>query len=141
PSTTCKSLWHTPVATVRTSTSRPAGLSTSTASIVSGSKTLRKTAAFICIGRPPGTRQAYDRLSRAATPQREAASILIAPDLVEAEYLPTNSRRQSGSVNRRKHARNPPRRPRFRRQSFRPHPARGARPRRFCPFRRLSPLG
>src|SRR5215469_2488556 len=49
PSTTCRSLWHTPVATVRTSTSRPQGLSISTASIVSGSCTLRNTAASISI--------------------------------------------------------------------------------------------
>ena len=53
PSTTCRSLWHTPVATVRTSTSRPHGLSTSTCSIVSGACTLRKTAALISIGLPP----------------------------------------------------------------------------------------
>src|SRR5277367_2542395 len=53
PSTTCRSLWHTPVATVRTSTSRPHGWSTSTCSIVSGAWTLRKTAALISIGLPP----------------------------------------------------------------------------------------
>src|SRR5271169_1372769 len=53
PSTTCRSLWHTPVATVRTSTSRPHGLSTSTCSIVSGACTLRKTAALISIGLSP----------------------------------------------------------------------------------------
>ena len=46
PSTTCRSLWQTPVATVRINTSRPHGLSTSTDSIVNGSCTLRKTAAF-----------------------------------------------------------------------------------------------
>src|SRR5215471_6304763 len=50
PSTTWRSLWQTPVATVRTSTSRPSGLSISTASIVNGSNTLRKTAASICMG-------------------------------------------------------------------------------------------
>src|SRR5712691_4187466 len=44
-------LWQTPVATVRTSTSRPHGLSTSTSSIVSGSWTLRKTAAFMVLTR------------------------------------------------------------------------------------------
>src|SRR5215471_147672 len=49
PSTTWRSLWHTPVATVRTSTSRPQGWSMSTASIVSGSCTLRNTAASISI--------------------------------------------------------------------------------------------
>src|SRR5580765_8196155 len=36
PSTKCRSLWQTPEATTRTSTSRPAGLSMSTFSIVSG---------------------------------------------------------------------------------------------------------
>src|SRR4051794_10467563 len=50
PSTTCRSLWQTPVATVRTSTSRRSGLSISTVSIVSGACGLRKTAASICIG-------------------------------------------------------------------------------------------
>ena len=35
----CRSLWQTPVATVRTRTSRPHGLSTSTSSIVSGACT------------------------------------------------------------------------------------------------------
>src|SRR6516165_1616361 len=49
PSTTWRSLWHTPVATVRTSTSRPPGWSMSTGSIVSGSCTLRNTAALISI--------------------------------------------------------------------------------------------
>src|SRR5215813_6801407 len=49
PSTTWRSLWHTPVAAVRTSTSRPHGLSISTDSIVSGACVLRKTAAFISI--------------------------------------------------------------------------------------------
>src|SRR3989441_2202704 len=47
PSTTCRSLWQTPVATVRTRTSRPHGLSISIASIVNGSCTFRKTAAFV----------------------------------------------------------------------------------------------
>jgi hypothetical protein len=32
----CRSLWQTPLATVRTSTSRPMGLAMSTFSIVSG---------------------------------------------------------------------------------------------------------
>src|SRR3954447_7616749 len=50
PSTTCRSLWQTPVATVRTNTSRRSGLSTSTVSIVRGACGLRKTAASICIG-------------------------------------------------------------------------------------------
>ena len=36
PSTKCRSLWQTPEATTRTSTSRPMGLSMSTFSIVSG---------------------------------------------------------------------------------------------------------
>ena len=49
PSTTCRSLWQTPVAIVRTSTSRPHGLSMSTVSTVSGSCTLRNTAALICM--------------------------------------------------------------------------------------------
>src|SRR5438128_9183941 len=47
PSTTCRSLWQTPVAAVRTRTSRPQGLSMSTDSIVSGSCGLRKTAALM----------------------------------------------------------------------------------------------
>src|SRR5260370_8142829 len=47
PSTTCRSLWQTPVAAVRTRTSRPDGLSISTDSIVSGSCGFRKTAAII----------------------------------------------------------------------------------------------
>src|SRR5919106_3203870 len=48
----CRSLWQTPVAAVRTSTSRPHGLSTSTDSMVSGWCTFRKTAALISIGLP-----------------------------------------------------------------------------------------
>src|SRR2546430_4715903 len=51
PSTTCRSLWQTPVAAVRTRTSRPDGLSISTDSIVRGSCGLRKTAAFISMTR------------------------------------------------------------------------------------------
>src|SRR5262245_57462492 len=47
PSTTCRSLWQTPVAAVRTSTSRPHGLSISTDSTASGSWTFRKTAAWV----------------------------------------------------------------------------------------------
>src|SRR5690242_1361524 len=53
PSTTCRSLWQTPVAAVRTSTSRPDGLSISTDSMVSGAFGLRKTAACISMGSPP----------------------------------------------------------------------------------------
>ena len=51
PSTTWRSLWQTPVATVRTSTSRPQGLSISMVSTVSGSWTFRNTAALICMAR------------------------------------------------------------------------------------------
>src|SRR5580704_2277208 len=62
PSTTCRSLWQTPVATVRTSTSRPKGLSMSMASIVSGSSTLRKTAA--CMSMLPSIASRLGRRSQ-----------------------------------------------------------------------------
>src|SRR2546428_7251354 len=43
----CRSLWHTPLATVRTSTSRPMGFAMSTFSIVSGFWGPWNTAAFM----------------------------------------------------------------------------------------------
>src|SRR4029450_3379710 len=43
----CRSLWQTPLATVRTSTSRPMGLAISTFSMVSGLWGPWKTAAFM----------------------------------------------------------------------------------------------
>src|SRR5690348_16327136 len=80
PSTTCRSLWHTPVAAVRTSTSRPHGLSISTDSIVSGACVLRKTAAFISMAlssprrvpaEPVADRAAHDQLLIAALQPRQ----------------------------------------------------------------------
>ena len=47
PSTKCRSLWQTPQAPVRISTSRGPGLSTWTSSIVSGASTSRRIAAFM----------------------------------------------------------------------------------------------
>src|SRR5262249_28875334 len=51
----CRSLWHTPAATVRISTSCGPGLETWTSSITSGCFTARNTAAFISssLGRSP----------------------------------------------------------------------------------------
>src|SRR2546428_5292172 len=43
----CRSLWHTPLATVRTSTSRPMGFAMSTFSMVSGFWGPWNTAAFM----------------------------------------------------------------------------------------------
>src|SRR5881296_2996155 len=80
PSTTCRSLWQTPVAAVRTRTSRPDGLSISTDSIVRGSCGLRKTAAFISMARsslrqlpaePVADRAAHDQLPVAARQPRQ----------------------------------------------------------------------
>src|SRR6058998_1715019 len=80
PSTTCRSLWQTPVAAVRTRTSRPDGLSISTDSIVRGSCGLRKTAAFISMARsslrqlpaePVADRAAHDQLLVAARQPRQ----------------------------------------------------------------------
>src|SRR5206468_8991639 len=47
PSTKCRSLWHTPLATVCTSTSRPMGFATSTFSMVRGLLGPWNTAAFM----------------------------------------------------------------------------------------------
>src|SRR2546421_5377026 len=63
PSTTCRSLWQTPVAAVRTRTSRPDGLSISTDSIVSGSWGLRKPAAVLSLRVPPLWRLPPDHLA------------------------------------------------------------------------------
>jgi len=53
PSTTCRSLWHTPVATVRTNTSRPHGWSMSTASMVSVPSPAKDGSRYFHRGNPP----------------------------------------------------------------------------------------
>src|SRR5262245_53911544 len=72
-----RSLWHTPLATVRTSTSRAMGLAMSTFSVVSSLWGPWKTAAFMCrtplmsldpeciAGRRPGAEASQSRSSQA----------------------------------------------------------------------------
>src|SRR5262245_4528021 len=62
PFTRWRSVWHTPLAAVRTRTSPGPGASTSTASIASGSFTFLRTAAFISIAPSSGAAGPHDRL-------------------------------------------------------------------------------
>src|SRR5437667_1589054 len=83
PSTTWRSLWQTPVAAVRTRTSRPHGLSISMDSIVSGSCTFRKTAALISMRSPLQSALRLDHVEhqREVVQQAEQLDDLVAVPL------------------------------------------------------------
>ena len=72
PSTTCRSLWQTPVATVRTRTSRPSGRSMSMDSMFTGTCVARQTAALISMVTPPRVVWARPEYSAAAGPRGAA---------------------------------------------------------------------
>src|SRR5262245_48012636 len=87
PSTTCRSRWQTPVAAARTSTSRPHGLSISTASILSGSWTLRKSAAFISMASPSHRRVARHHLGRKQLDGSHRLLVAEVPPLERADEV------------------------------------------------------